>query len=236
MPIVPETRAGKLMFYRVRVPHWAEDPAAIGLTGESVAEMQGLVDEAWEAYTAHLEAMKAARGATMRYHQAVRRMHAGAGNGTGGGVACGSALLQRIKGYAQITGDNAVYARAGIDPPAKPGRPGSAPAPGTPHSFAVSLKQTGEIELTWKCDNPDGTAGTIYQVRRALDGGPATPLAVVGEKRLVDETVPPGTKSCRYWVTALRSTGKGGETEHTVHFGGGPPKGRMQIPPRRLVA
>src|SRR5687768_13380055 len=163
MPIVPETRVGKIRFYRSHLPVWAEDPASIGLTTTAVDELQQLLDEAQAAQFAHIAAQQAALAATQRYHNAVRRLHAG-----GDGVAGGTALLQMIKSYAQSTGDVGVYFRALIPPPTKPGRPGSAPAPGTPHRFDVSIKQTGEIELTWRCDNPDGTVGTIYQVRRQI--------------------------------------------------------------------
>src|SRR5687768_11994297 len=101
MPIVPETRAGKIRFYQLRLPVWAEDPASIGLTVEAVDQMQQLVDAAREAYEEHLRAQDAARSATMNFHNAVRRMHAG-----GDGVAGGAALLQTIKIYAQTTGDD----------------------------------------------------------------------------------------------------------------------------------
>ena len=36
MTIVPETRAGKIEFYKLHLPVWAEDPASIGLTADRV--------------------------------------------------------------------------------------------------------------------------------------------------------------------------------------------------------
>lgn len=240
MSIVPETRSGKVEFYQVHAPVWAEDPASIGLTAEDVAELQERVDEAQAALIEHQRAQEAARAATQRYHHAVRRMHSGGGipdgSPTVGGV-CGTALLKRIKAYAQITGDAGVYVRAQIGEPRKTGRPGSAGAPGKPYGFEVALTQMGWLELTWKCDNPDGTVGTVYQVMRALEDGPSVPRAMVGEKRLLDETVPPGTRVIRYEVTAMRSTGKGESAEYVVRFGaqaGGPRQ--TYVKPRRLVA
>src|SRR5688500_13401041 len=231
MPIVPETRVGKIDFYNVHVPVWAQDPASIGLTGDAVDQLRQLVDEAQAAFVQHLAAEQAALAATQRFHGAVRRMHAG-----GGGVVGGATLLQIIKAYAQTTGDDGVYTRASIPAPTKPGRPGSAPAPGRPYRFTVKLHQIGEIELTWKCDNPDGTAGTIYQVRRAVDDGRLAVLAMVGEKRLLDRTLPPGTKTCTYEVTAVRSTGKGASASYTFQFGNAHPIPEFAIKPRRLVA
>ena len=234
MPIVPETRSGKIQFYKVHLPVWAEDPTSIGLTVDAVDQLQQVVDEAQAAYAEHSAAQQTARSATQKYHNAVRRMHAG-----GDGLACGTAMLQLIKSYAQTTGNPGVYTRAHIPAPAKPGRPGSAPAPGMPYHFAATLRQTGEIELTWKCDNPAGTVGTIYQVRRQIESDQWTIVGTVGDKSFVDHSLPPGTRSCTYEVTALRSTGKGEASLYTINFGGSALGGndmRLHTPRGKLVA
>src|SRR4051812_17496030 len=109
MTIVPETRSGKLLFYQTHVRAWARDPASIGLTTEAVETMQQLVDEANAAFQEHLVAIAKARGAVVKYHDLVRRMHAG-----GEGVMGGAALLQIIKTYAQTTDDPSVFSRARI--------------------------------------------------------------------------------------------------------------------------
>jgi hypothetical protein len=157
-------------------------------------------------------------------------MHAGPGGG--------AILLEMIKTYARSTGDNGVYSRARVTPPSRPGRPGSAPAPGTPYRFRTNVRQTGEVELTWKCDNPEGADGTIYQVKRQVDDGPFTIVGTVGEKEFLDETLPPGTTHCTYAVTALRSTGKGASGRYWMQFGcrpgDNPPS--FQVKPRKLVA
>src|SRR3954468_17938042 len=102
MTIVPETRVGKIQFYQTHLEAWAQDPPSIGVTPAAVAALAGLVAEAREAYNAHREAQDTARAATQRFHDAVRRMHAG---GAGGG---GAALIQQIKSFAQATGDPGV--------------------------------------------------------------------------------------------------------------------------------
>jgi hypothetical protein len=129
-----------------------------------------------------------------------------------------------------------VYSRAHITAPAKPGRPGSAPAPGTPYRFGIRLRQIGEITLTWKCDNPDGTVGTIYQVRRQTDDGPLSAVGMVGEKRFIDRAVPPGTKTCTYEVTALRSTGKGSPATYMIQFGNADRTPQFQFNSGKLAA
>ena len=216
MTIVPETRTGKITFYQTHVTRWAEDPASIGVTPEAVETLADLVAEAREAYAAHSQAQQAALAATARYHNAVKRMHRGMGGG--------AYLLQQIKAFAATTADKGVYERAWISAPASPGRPGSAAAPGTPHSFEVELFQLGEVRLTWKCDNPDGTVGTIYEIRRRLDfQGPFTYLATAGAKKsFMDETLPAGTRVCQYEVTAVRSTRRGKPGLYLFMLGGAP--------------
>jgi len=229
MTIVPETRIGKIQFYEVHVPRWAEDPASVGVTPEAVATLADLVAEAREAYNAHYQAQQAARAATATFHQKVRRMHSSLGGGAN--------LLQLIKTFAATTGDQGVYARAWISAPSSPGRPGSAPAPGTPFGFDVQLHQYGGLKLTWKCDNPDGTAGTIYQVRRQLNGeGNFTFIATVGAKSFLDETLPAGTRTCTYEVTAVRSTRRGELARYMVNFGGAGRRAPMHVKSDKLAA
>jgi hypothetical protein len=215
MAMVPETRAGKIQFYSSHLPKWAEAPESIGVTPEAVETLAGLVAEARAAYVAHTRAQIAARTATQTFHHKVREMHAGPGGG--------AYVLQMIKAFAASTDDPGVYSRASIQPQATSGRPGSAPPPGTPTGFQMRMLQEGVLILTWKCDNPSGTVGTVYHVRRELDG--AGGFAFIGtagsDKSFTDDTLPAGTRSCMYQVTALRSTRRGGTATYPVSFGGG---------------
>jgi hypothetical protein len=229
MTIVPETRKGKISFYQTHVPKWAEDPASIGVTPEAVATLADLVSEARDAYTAHSQAQQTAQAATQRFHDAVQRMHRGIGGGAN--------LLQQIKTFAAITGDKEVYVRAWISAPARPGRPGSAAAPGMPHGFEVELLQIGWAKLTWKCDNPRGSVGTVYEIRRQLNNqGTFHYIATVGsEKRFIDQSLPTGTHTCIYEVTALRSTRRGKPARYMFNLSGLPsaqtsqPKGHQAL-------
>lgn len=96
-----------------------------------------------------------------------------------------------------------------------PATPGTLPPPGTPFDFTVSLMQSGALELKWKCNNPEGTSGTIYEVRRA-----GTFVGATGVRTFVDETLP-GTSPVMYQVTAIRSTSRGNPAQFTVTFGTG---------------
>src|SRR5688500_6379384 len=41
-------------------------------------------------------------------------------------------------------------------------------APGTSTNFKVTLKGDGSIDLGWKCNNPAGSQGTLYQIFRRV--------------------------------------------------------------------
>lgn len=100
-------------------------------------------------------------------------------------------------------------------------RAGSAPAPGTPFGFAVTLDPLGPLTLRWRCANPRGTRGTIYQVSRRADGGETLYLGGVGEKSFTDTSVPPGTHVATYDVQAVRSRSAGESASFTVTFAAG---------------
>src|SRR5204862_8282096 len=69
--------------------------------------------------------------------------------------------------------------------------PAPMPAPGTPSDFGVTLSADGSVELTWKCSNPTGSTGTIYQVfRRTTPEGEFVYLGGGGDKKFVDATIP----------------------------------------------
>ena len=92
--------------------------------------------------------------------------------------------------------------------------------PGTPFQLKVELKPSGALELTWKCDNPAGSHGTLYQIGRKVDG--ATTFEYVGgagEKKWTDSTLPAGSSSVTYQIQAVRTTSVGDAAEFIVNIG-----------------
>lgn len=85
--------------------------------------------------------------------------------------------------------------------------------------------------LTWKCVNPDGASGTIYEVRRRLGtGGDSVLIGASGNKSFTDDTVPSGTARVSYFVTGVRSTARGNTAQFDVNFGvGGPGLGVVDV-------
>lgn len=209
MSIVPDSRIGKIEFYEAHIPPWTTNALAIGLEAGTVTALGTKVTAARTAYDAHLAAQQSAKTATQAFYQAVREMHSD--------PSMGADIIQTIKTFAQTTNNPNVYILAEIPPPAAPG---TTPPPGTPQEFTVSLLQTGALELKWKCSNPSGTQGTIYEVKRgSAPGGPFSYVGASGVRTFLDETLPSNSSPVTYQVTAVRSTVRGNPALFTVNFG-----------------
>jgi hypothetical protein len=111
-----------------------------------------------------------------------------------------------------------VYSLAQIPPPATPG---ATPPPGTPFDFRVTLEPTGSLSIVWKCDNPAGTSGTIYEIKRKIGTGAATYIGATGVKNFTDNTVPSSAAASgvTYQITGVRSTSRGVTGQFVVNFG-----------------
>lgn len=129
-----------------------------------------------------------------------------------------SDILKQVKTKAAISGP-AVYALAEIPAPATPG---PVPAPGQPTGFAAALGADGTVTITWKCANPPGSTGTIYQVwRRIGAAGEFSYAGGTGAKKFVDATIPAGSTGVTYQIQAVRSTAVGPWAQFNVNFGVG---------------
>lgn len=213
MSIVPENRLERIEFYEAHIAPWTTNAVGIGLTAASVTALGALVTSARNAYNAAEAARQAAKAATQSFYDAVRAMHSNPG--------AGADMIEQIKNYAQTKNLPNVYTLAQIPPPAVPG---VTPPPGTPFDFTVGLLQNGSLELKWKCNNPSGTSGTIYEVARRLGGSTTGPFEYVGPtgvKTIIDDTVPSNAGPVTYQITAIRSTQRGNPAQFTVTFGMG---------------
>ncbi len=210
MAITPNSRIGKIQFYEARLTPWTDNAAAIGLDLPDVAALTAATTEARAAYDAHLAAQAAAKAATLSFYEKVATMHSAPG--------LGSDMIDTIKNFAKTTDDDNVYVLAQI--PA-PGTPGVVPPPGTPFDFRVSLLQDGSTELKWKCNNPVGGRGTVYEIMRSDAGGPMAFLNTAGAKTYIDTTLPVNSSPVTYRITGVRSTLRGNPGQFTVQFGAG---------------
>lgn len=216
MRLVPETRTGRIAFYRSRIGVWAASAGEIGLTPGAVDRLAGLLADAEAARLANAQAKQAARAAASTYREAVEALH--------GSPGAGADMIAAIRNHAETTDDPAVYSLARIAGPKTPRRPGSAPPPGKPTRFEAELLPGGAVRLRWVCRNPRGTQGTIYLVQRQLlPGGAVETLGTTGRKRFTDDTLPRGggeSGEVVYCVTAMRSTRRGAMGKFFVKLGG----------------
>lgn len=211
MGVVPDSRLGKIEFYEAHIAPWTTNAAAVGLTPASVTALGTLTTQARAAFNAAEAARQAAKAATQNFYDKVRAMHSGPG--------AGQDMIDTIRVYAETKNDPNVYNLAQIPPPATPG---VTPPPGTPFEFTVGLLQNGALELKWKCNNPSGTQGTIYEVKRRIgESGAFQFVGAIGVRTFIDDTIPSGSSPVTYQVTGVRSTQRGNPAQFTVSFGSG---------------
>lgn len=211
MGVVPDSRLGKIEFYEAHVAPWTANATAIGLTAASVTALSSATVNARKAYDDHIAAQNAAKAATQDFYDKVRDMHNAPG--------AGADMIQTIKTFAATTDNPNVYVLAQIPAPQAPSTP---PPPGTPFELSVGLLGNGALALKWKCNNPSGTTGTIYEVRRAVAGGSMLFVGASGVKSFNDDSLPAGTATpVTYEITAVRSTARGNPAQFVVNFGTG---------------
>src|SRR5882724_10738353 len=200
MGVVPDNRVGKIEFYEAHITPWTTNAAAIGLLPATVTALGAATTNARKAYNDHLAAQAAAKAATNAFYDKVRLMHAAPG--------AGADMIQTIKTYAQTTNNPNVYVLAQIPPPAQGS---TTPPPGTPFDFTVGLLQDGSLQLKWKCNNPSGTVGTIYEVKRQVGGGGGGAFAFVGAAgvKTFDDATHTAGSPVMYQITGVRATSRG---------------------------
>lgn len=223
MPVIPDTRRGKIEFYGEHLDAWAAAAGEIGVTPAQVAGLAERVAAARAALLAQQEAAIAARAATAAYNLAVAALHAD--GMTLVGAIRQTAAAAGVSGGAAAAGE--VYVTAQLPLPAAR-RP--LPPPGRPRAVRATLLADGALRLTWKCQNPHGAMGTMYEIRRRVDAlgdGRATgeriaafvQLGTVGVKHFTDTTLPAGAGHATYSIRAIRSTHVGPEELLSVNLG-----------------
>ena len=193
----PKPDAQFLLKARLHAGRWQEQgDATLGLSPGDAQALADLVAEATAAGEEYRRLEAAARAANQKRRLAMKRARGAYG-----------ALVGRIDGYARYTGDVAIWARAFLAPPA---RPGPRPIPAAPSASAASLRTGGSIEVRFKGKGE----GVLYEIQRqvvGLDGreGPWATVAPGVGKRWIDECPPSGVLEVRYRARAMRPGRKG---------------------------
>lgn len=196
MGTVPNKAIDKVQFYENHIAPFTTNQAAIGVTAAEVTDLTTKTSAARAAYNTQQAAKQAAVVATEAFQNSVLAMS-----------TLGAGMLKNIRAKAETTGNPDVYTLAEI--PAPP-TPGPRPAPGTPTDFGATLNADGSLTIKFKCSNPAGSSGTIYQVWRKLpEQTTFSYVGGTGAKEYTDMTVPVGTAQVIYKLQAVRSTAAG---------------------------
>jgi hypothetical protein len=205
--ILPADNVGRIEWCENHNTPLSTNAVAIGTTAAAVTDLATKTTAARAAFNAQQAAQNAAKAATIDFNLALAAM-----------TAAAAGILKQIKAKAAVAGDS-VYALAEIPAPATPS---PKPAPGTPTNFTATIGADGALKLKWKCANPKGTSGTIYQVwRRSSPTAEFTYLGGSGTKTFVDPTIPAGATAVTYQIQAVRSTAAGPWAQFNVNFGAG---------------
>lgn len=207
MSIVPSSKPDRIAFYEDHIAVWTASATDLGILPSECTALAALVASARSAYSNQGIAADAARSATSDATLAVQSMH-----------TLGASVIAKIKAYAESTGNPGVLNTAQLPQP-NPDSPVG--PPGKPTDFVVTLNQSGSLNLKWKCANPPGAVGTVYEVLRRIGaGGTFTYVGVAGgDKSYTDETLPAGSSGVAYRVTGLRSGLRGPTVQCDVNFG-----------------
>lgn len=208
MSLLPDTINGKIEFVQSKIPAWQLSATQIGTTSAAVTSLNTKLTTAQTKLAAAILARETAKTATVDLHLAMRDL-----------VNATSDIVKAVRAKAAVDGDG-VYVLAQLPPPALPT---PRPAPGTPTDFVATLNPDGSLKLKWKCANPPGAVGTMYQVmRRVGAAGEFVTIGGSGTKSFVDATLPAGAAAAggvTYQVVAVRSTATGAAARFTVNLG-----------------
>ncbi|UYV13908.1 MAG: hypothetical protein NCW75_06365 [Phycisphaera sp.] len=203
---MPQNRREALLWVESHAAAWNDNAAAIGLDPQTVATVISAAASARQDLTTSLAVRDASKGATQTWY------------GTADGMKdLASDAVLAIKAFAEASENpQAVYDLADISGASAPS---PAEPPAEPTGLSATLNNNGQVELSWKGKGP---AGTFYLVTRQLAG--ETSFAFLGDttsKAFTDTTVPAGTASASYQVTARHTVNTVPGEPILVRFGVG---------------
>jgi hypothetical protein len=213
MGLLPENHAERIAFFTSRTTLWTTNATAIGTTSTAVTAVSTAATAASAALAAQIEALNTAKAATQTLFNAMDVL-----------TNAGMVVIEQVRTKSRTAGD-AVYPLANIPVPATPT---PKPPPGQPTDLKVLLTQTGAFDMKWKCPNPPGAQGTVYNIfRRVGDTGEFAFIGGSGVREFTDETVPSGAALIMYKIQAVRSTSVGPYATFNVFIGTGAEGGAM---------
>lgn len=208
--VMPSDKREMVMFGNTHVAPWTANKVVLGIGDPDLAAFTLAASNAQKAFDAAEAARQASKAATTAFYASVSTLREKAGT-----------CVRIIQNKAKSTNDPNLYAIGQISPPEPRSQQG--PPPAQPSDIRAGLNSDGSITLTWKCANPPGVSNVIYFVQRKLNGQTDfTLFDTVGEKTLIDATIPRSAGGASYMITA-RHGQQSGQTSETfsVVFGVG---------------
>gem|GEM_PF-755751 len=208
VPNIPNTSNSLLLAWMEQhADLWGVAPTTLGLSTQVVANFKGLVGESRTAFDSANAIRLASKQATVAQNEAFRDMKREA-----------SDLVSTIKSFIEQSGNTKLWADAGLEPPAPRGE---TPPPNAPYQLSGTLDSEGNLIVKWKATQPQGVSNVIYSIRRAFNNtGTYALIDTVGGKKFIDTTVPTGTTSVSYTITAKHGTNMSEPSESlTLRFG-----------------
>ena len=203
MATVDNTYLGRLEFFEARLPVWAKNPAAIGLSTGDLDELALRVAEARARYDSLASLRSRVRAETSAQKDANTAMY-----------DLGIDLVQTIRAFAELTDDDGVYTAAQV-PPIRP--PSPLPPPPKPSNLSFELLPGGTLRLRWKGTIARGASFAVY---RKLEGEAGfTLLDAVAAKSFDDTTIPSGTSEIVYFIQARRDRYRIDSIQTAIRFG-----------------
>jgi len=188
MPIPTNPIDAPIQYLEDRLPLWAANPEAVGLSAIQVSAAEQLTQQARTAYEDHRAKVLEAKTTLENRDEAITNMR-----------DLASGLIATIRAFAKAGNDPSVYAAAGLLPPSGPT---PSPDPVTPTNVTIGLRPQGLVELRWEGSL---ALGTYYEVQRSLDNQQSwQAVDTVTTRQLLDGGVPAGTAQASYRIRAKR--------------------------------
>lgn len=156
MRTLPNSRAGRIDFFRTHLEQWLEEAEAIGLDSEQLTALAAQIAEAEAARAAAAAAHLTARSATLAFHEAEARL-----------TATGRAAIATIKARAARDRDVTVYTQARLPVPANAS---PTPAPLPPRWRDSWVDANGRVHLSWSAEASGPRSGVFFLILRRGPG------------------------------------------------------------------
>lgn len=189
MPVLPKSNNEIIQFFEQRSAAWTLNAAAIGLTPAEMTAFTPLITSSRTAFTNSETARQASKNATVTLDANMLSL-----------VNQGSALIAKIKAFAEATNNANVYVLSSVPPPADPT---PAPDPTPPSQVSASINNDGNVVVRWKATKVNGD---FFSVHRMVPGGSWTSIGSVNAKTFTDNQVPVGAAWVQYQVRSHRGT------------------------------